>query len=105
MVLARAAAPKQSHGCKEESPRFPRKDNEENRKTPHTDPCGFHLGIGIVLTTPGVTSEGNGTAAVYTDERADPRQRDALSVIASGQAGGPPVLIFGRLIAQTNLLF
>ena len=49
-------------------------------------------------------SEGNGTAAVYVDDRASSQQRDALSAIASGQAGGPPALIFGRLIDEAKFL-
>ncbi len=58
----------------------------------------------VAFTTPGLMSEGNGTAAVYVDERASPQQRDALSAVASGKVGGPPALIFERLIAENNFL-
>jgi len=34
-------------------------------------------------------AEGNWAAAVYLDERADDRQRDALQTIFTGAAGGP----------------
>ena len=38
---------------------------------------------------PGIMSEGNWTSAVYVDERADERQRDALTEVLSGRHGGP----------------
>ncbi len=39
--------------------------------------------------TPGAMGEGNGGVGVVIDERADQAQQDALTAIASGQAGGP----------------
>ncbi len=48
-------------------------------------------GLSAVMTarTPGVMAEGNWTVAVYLDDRADERQRDALQNIFTGAAGGP----------------
>lgn len=65
-------------------------------------PLAFHVDSGsygdvtldelnavVVLRTPGPMADGNGTVALYVDERADERQREALTAIFSGQAGGP----------------
>jgi hypothetical protein len=65
-------------------------------------PLAFHIASGsygdatldglnavVILRTPGPMAEGNGTVALYVDERADERQREALTAIFSGQAGGP----------------
>jgi hypothetical protein len=41
---------------------------------------------------------GNGTAAIFVDERASPEQRDALLQIASGQAGGMPFEILAATL-------
>ncbi len=48
------------------------------------------LGFGFVARWPGALHEGNGTAALFFDERANAAQREALLTIASGQAGGMP---------------
>ena len=61
------------------------------------------LSFVLVLSTPGIMSEGNATAALYIDQRGDPQQRDALATIASGQAGGAPALV-GQAIPITNFL-
>lgn len=65
-------------------------------------PLAFHIESGtygevsleglnavVALRTPGVMSEGNASVALYIDERADERQRDALTAIFSGSGGGP----------------
>lgn len=65
-------------------------------------PIAFHINQGtfgdvtlddlnavVILRTPGPMGDGNGTVALYTDERADDRQRDALTAIFGGTAGGP----------------
>jgi len=44
---------------------------------------------------PGNFWKGNHTAAGYLDERATPKQRQALEAILSGKAGGPFALIAG----------
>ena len=50
---------------------------------------------------------GDGTndkwSSVYIDEQANPQQRDALSTIATGQAGGAPARL-GQAISITNFL-
>jgi hypothetical protein len=48
------------------------------------------LGVGYAARWPKAVHEGNGTAQLFFDERANPRQRDALMQICSGQAGGMP---------------
>ncbi len=46
--------------------------------------------VAVAVKWPGAIHEGNGVAAVYIDEGASPTQRDALTKIISGQAGGAP---------------
>ena len=47
------------------------------------------LTFAFLHSTPGIMSQGNWTAAMYVDERADQRQREALEEILSGKVGGP----------------
>ena len=47
------------------------------------------LSFAVLLHTPGPMIRGNWTVGVVVDERGTPEQRDALTRIASGQAGGP----------------
>ena len=58
------------------------------------------LGLGIALRFPGPLHEGNGTLVVLVDERANAQQREALLVIASGQAGGVPFELFAALVSN-----
>src|ERR1044071_1888240 len=48
------------------------------------------LGLGFAVSWPKAIHEGNGTAAIFVDEKANAGQRDALLQIASGKAGGLP---------------
>lgn len=48
------------------------------------------LGLALAVHWPKAIHEGNGAAALFVDERATPKQRDALLQIASGKAGGLP---------------
>lgn len=48
------------------------------------------LGLAFAAHWPKAIHEGNGTACLFFDERANAPQRDALLQIASGQAGGMP---------------
>jgi hypothetical protein len=48
------------------------------------------LGVGFAARWPKAIHEGNGTACLFFDERADAKQREALMQICSGQAGGLP---------------
>lgn len=48
------------------------------------------LGFAFAAYWPKAIHEGNGTAALFFDERANPKQREALLSIASGQQGGLP---------------
>ena len=57
----------------------------------------------LALTTPGIMSEGNGTAAAYIDDRANSQQRESLSAIISGQAEGPPARL-ALIFPVTNFL-
>jgi hypothetical protein len=47
-------------------------------------------GLSFVVDSPAVMASGGWRVAIYIDERADERQREALQSILSGQAGGPP---------------
>ena len=47
------------------------------------------LSFAVLLHTPGPMIQGNWTVGLIVDERASKDQRDALTAIASGQAGGP----------------
>lgn len=60
------------------------------------------LGLAFAARWPEAIHLGNGTVAVFVDERATPEQRDALLQIASGQAGGMPFEILAATIS--NLL-
>lgn len=66
------------------------------------------LGIGFSARWPGPLHEGNGTAVVFFDERANERQREALTQIVSEQAGGMPfeliVQLLSALVAYGSLV-
>jgi hypothetical protein len=47
------------------------------------------LSFAVLLHTPGPMIQGNWTVGLVLDERASAPQREALTAIASGQAGGP----------------
>lgn len=47
------------------------------------------LNFSVYANWPGAIHEGNGEALLLVDERADDSQRDALSTLLSGAAGGP----------------
>lgn len=51
------------------------------------------LSFVIALQTPGPMIEGLAIVAVYLDDKADHRQRQALQAIVGGQSGGPPSLL------------
>ena len=55
------------------------------------------LGLAFSARWPEAIHKGNGTAVILIDEKANPKQREALMKIASGEAGGLPF----ELIAQT----
>lgn len=58
------------------------------------------LGLGFAARWPKAIHEGNGTAAIFVDERATPAQREALLHIASGKAGGLPFEILVTTISK-----
>lgn len=47
------------------------------------------LNFVVVARTPGPMAQGNWSVGLITDQRAQPDQQQALTVIASGQGGGP----------------
>ncbi len=47
------------------------------------------LAFTIAVDWPGAIHEGNGRAIILVDERADDSQRDAISMLVSGDVGGP----------------
>ena len=48
-----------------------------------------NLGFIVVARTPEAMAKGNWQVGIVVDERANAEQRDAISLIASGAAGGP----------------
>ncbi len=48
------------------------------------------LSFVTVIRTPGPMAEGNWTVGAIIDEQANDAQREALSAVVSGKAGGPP---------------
>ena len=58
------------------------------------------LTVGFAAHWPKAIHEGNGTLAVFIDERANAEQRDALLTICSGQAGGLPFEILCTTISK-----
>jgi hypothetical protein len=59
------------------------------------------LGLALILRWPNPIHRGNGRAVVFIDERADERQRAALSEIGTGKAGaGGPFEIFATTYAE-----
>ena len=59
------------------------------------------LNFGVAVNWPGAIHEGNGHALVVIDERADKRQRQALTTLISGQGGGPWKII-GTTISKLS---
>lgn len=57
------------------------------------------LSFAVLLHTPGPMIQGNWTVGLVVDERASAEQREALTAIASGQAGGPMAAL-GPLITR-----
>jgi hypothetical protein len=57
------------------------------------------LSFAVLLHTPEAMGKGNWTVGLVVDERASKEQRDALTAIASGQAGGPMAAL-GPLITD-----
>ncbi len=58
------------------------------------------LGLGFAARWPKAIHEGNGTACIFVDERANAAQREALLKIASGQAGGLPFEIIATTFSK-----
>lgn len=57
------------------------------------------LGFAVVGNAPGVMGEGNWSVGLIVDERASAEQEQAITGIASGQAGGPMAAL-GPLIGK-----
>jgi hypothetical protein len=47
------------------------------------------LNFTVAVNWPGAIHEGNGSAVILVDERADDGQRDAIATLVSGDVGGP----------------
>jgi hypothetical protein len=58
------------------------------------------LGLGFAAHWPKAIHEGNGTLALFIDERATPEQREALLQICSGKAGGLPFEILATTFSK-----
>lgn len=67
------------------------------------------LGFAFAAHWPKAIHEGNGTACLFFDERANPQQRDALFQICSGQHGGLPfeiiVTTFSKILEPRYVPF
>lgn len=57
--------------------------------------------MGLGSFTGNIWTDAKATIGIFIDERADPRQREALQMIFGGQAGGWPSL-FAKLIAEVK---
>ena len=58
------------------------------------------LAVGFAAHWPKAIHEGNGTLALFLDERATPKEREALLQICSGQAGGLPFEILAATFSK-----
>jgi hypothetical protein len=63
------------------------------------------LGLGFAAHWPQAIHLGNGTAVVFIDEKANEQQREALTQIASGQAGGMPFEIIVQTLSKVDIQF
>ena len=63
------------------------------------------LGLGFAARWPEAMHLGNGTAIVFIDDKANAEQREALTQIASGQAGGMPFEIIVTLLSKVDIQF
>lgn len=63
------------------------------------------LGLAFSARWPQAIHLGNGTAVVLIDEKADDRQREALTQIVSGQAGGMPFEIIVQTLSSVDIKF
>jgi hypothetical protein len=55
------------------------------------------LGFIVLALTPEAMGKGNWSAGIIADERASAEQRDAITAIASGAAGGPMAALSGLI--------
>jgi hypothetical protein len=58
------------------------------------------LALAFAARWPKAIHEGNGTVCLFFDERANPKQREALMKIASGQEGGLPFEILITTVSK-----
>lgn len=58
------------------------------------------LAVGFAAHWPKAIHEGNGTLALFVDERANEEQRQAILTICSGQAGGLPFEILATTFSK-----
>jgi hypothetical protein len=63
------------------------------------------LNFVLVVDSPQVMGQGGWRVALYVDERADERQRQALGEILSGARGGPPAMLAGLIGEQLGVKF
>src|SRR3989454_733003 len=66
----------------------------------HSDLSLDGLALGFVAHWPGALHEGNGTLALFFEQKANPQQREALMRIATGQEGGMPFEIIAKTISK-----
>ncbi len=63
------------------------------------------LGLGFSARWPQAIHLGNGNGVVFIDEKANEQQRDALTQIASGAAGGMPFEMIVTTLSKVDIQF
>lgn len=63
------------------------------------------LGLAFSSRWPEAIHLGNGNAIVFIDEKANEQQREALTQIASGQAGGMPFEVIAQTLSKVDIKF
>jgi hypothetical protein len=53
------------------------------------------LSFAVIGHTPGIMGKGNWSVGLIVDDKASAEQKQAITTIASGQAGGPPAILTG----------
>lgn len=59
------------------------------------------LSFAVIGNAPDIMGKGNWSVGLIVDDRASSEQKDAIAMIASGQAGGPPAIltsVVGKLL-------
>jgi hypothetical protein len=83
------------YGCPCNFNALPSRGKCEGQWTWHVDAGSYGdlsldgLNFTVAVDWPGAIHEGNGTALILVDERADEEQREAIGILVGGDVGGP----------------